>query len=84
MHCYFDTNLRLGPDPHRFIALDKVVPKAHFLDVVQFPDKTGATSLSYDTEWLAILRATQSFFPRSSVFVSMQKEYACVVQLIFI
>ncbi|KAK9802843.1 hypothetical protein WJX73_005943 [Symbiochloris irregularis] len=42
----------------RFLALDKCLPKRRFLQVVHFPDAHGAHELSYDAEWLAILRGT--------------------------
>ena len=46
----------------KFLALDKVLPNRHFLQVLSFPLPEGLSSpvLCYDPTWLAILRMTHS------------------------
>lgn len=42
-----------------FQALDKIIPRRHFMQVVDIPhDESKADSLEYDPEWLVILRKT--------------------------
>jgi lariat debranching enzyme len=41
----------------RFIALDKVLNRREFLEIIEFDSKVDTTkSIEYDLEWLAILR----------------------------
>lgn len=62
MHCRFDATVQhTGDQSTHFIALDKVLPRRPFLDVVSFPEATGPRVLTYDLEWLAILRATHQY-----------------------
>ena len=42
----------------KFLALDKCLPRRHFLQVVDFPQATGPLKISFDAEWLAIVRCT--------------------------
>jgi lariat debranching enzyme len=42
----------------RFLSLDKCLPGRQFLQVIDFPEASGALELAYDEEWLAIVRAT--------------------------
>jgi lariat debranching enzyme len=63
MHCWFDADV-----PHqdgsstRFIALDKVLPDRPFLDVLDFPQASGPRVLTYDREWIAVLKASHQYF----------------------
>ena len=44
----------------RFLALDKCLPRRHFLQVLDIPLRKGCSgpkALCYDVEWLAILKA---------------------------
>jgi lariat debranching enzyme len=41
----------------RFLALDKVVKRRKFLEIIEFDSKIDdSSSIEYDLEWLAILR----------------------------
>jgi lariat debranching enzyme len=42
----------------RFLSLDKCLPGRQFLQIIDFPAATGPKIISYDPEWLAILKAT--------------------------
>ncbi|KAI9313961.1 lariat debranching enzyme, C-terminal domain-containing protein [Dichotomocladium elegans] len=46
----------------RFLALDKCLPRRHYLEVIDIPDPVSTSNdLSYDLEWLAITRALQPY-----------------------
>jgi lariat debranching enzyme len=49
----------------RFLALDKCLPKRHFIQYVNIPNRT-AGNLTYDREWLGIVKATHQFLPSGS------------------
>jgi lariat debranching enzyme len=60
----------IGASATRFLALDKIVPGRAFLQVVDLPAVPGAPrALCYDEEWLAVLKATRQFYPRSDLTV---------------
>ncbi|KAL6069947.1 lariat debranching enzyme [Balamuthia mandrillaris] len=82
MHSYFeaqvphnlDGSVEGGASFTRFLALDKPLPKRHFLHVIDFPDKTGGSKeLSYDLEWLAILRTMHPYFSFSATPFALPK-----------
>jgi len=58
-----------------FIALDKAVERRPWLEVVDFPNETEDAVLSYDPEWLGILRATSSFISFSDSNMKLPKSF---------
>ena len=44
----------------RFLSLDKCLPGRQFLQIIDFPEATGPKVLSYDAEWLSILKTTHN------------------------
>ena len=72
MHVYFRATI-----PHEnnkntvFLALDKAEDRKPFMDAVSFPDASGPKVLTYDREWLAILRATHSLHGFTSNYVNL-------------
>ncbi|CAG9761545.1 unnamed protein product [Ceutorhynchus assimilis] len=60
LHCKFTATV---PHPNNqtteFLALDKCLPKRHYLQVVEIPhDETKKIQIEYDLEWLSILYLT--------------------------
>ena len=45
----------------KFLALDKVLPRRQFMQILEIPEATGECSFSYDLEWLAITKAFDRF-----------------------
>ncbi|KHJ89325.1 lariat debranching enzyme domain protein [Oesophagostomum dentatum] len=51
-----------GAEPTRFLALDKPIPRRQFIQAVELDiPEEAEMKLSYDQQWLAILRNTDSF-----------------------
>jgi lariat debranching enzyme len=42
----------------RFLALDKCLPHRDYMQILHFPEATGQKNLSYDQQWLAIVKST--------------------------
>lgn len=63
LHCKFSAVVPHNDPPSltKFLALDKCLPKRRFLQLLDIPtEKTGEPpKLTYDLEWLAILRSTK-------------------------
>lgn len=64
LHCKFSAVVQHSGPPSitKFLALDKCLPKRRFLQLVDIPTDEMATdppTLSYDLDWLAILRSTK-------------------------
>ncbi|KAK5972321.1 DBR1 domain-containing protein, partial [Trichostrongylus colubriformis] len=58
--------------PTRFLALDKPIPRRHFIQALELDIAPDAEmKLSYDPSWLAILRSTDGFtsISRSNTFL---------------
>jgi lariat debranching enzyme len=76
MHVKFEAVVKeeggTGRQTH-FMALDKVLPDRHFLEVIDVEpsapiitgDQQNTYKLQYDEEWLAILRVAQQWFSNS-------------------
>lgn len=47
----------------KFLALNKCLPGKHFLQILTLPGSEGDKILSYDAEWLSILKSTHEFYP---------------------
>jgi len=47
----------------RFLSLDKCLPGRQFLQIIDFPTATGPKVISYDPEWLAIIKSTHHMTP---------------------
>ncbi|KJH44464.1 lariat debranching enzyme domain protein [Dictyocaulus viviparus] len=61
-----------GAAPTRFLALDKPIAQRHFIQALEMNVAIEAeTKLSYDPQWLAILKATNSFtsISRSNIYL---------------
>lgn len=63
LHCKFSAVVQHSDPPSltKFLALDKCLPKRRFLQLLDIPSPTSTVppTLSYDLEWLAILRSTK-------------------------
>ncbi|GFT27568.1 lariat debranching enzyme [Trichonephila clavipes] len=68
LHCKF-TAIVPHDDKNRpetkFLALDKCLPRRHFLQVLEINNKTDTVQLEYDPEWLSILRSTNHLLSTS-------------------
>ncbi|KAI6649743.1 Lariat debranching enzyme [Oopsacas minuta] len=51
----------------KFLALSKCLPGKHFLQVLTLPSSEGDKILTYDAEWLSILKSTHEFYPVTEV-----------------
>eukprot|EP00999_Lentomonas_sp_LEN2_P001629 NODE_269_length_1763_cov_64.907090_g241_i0.p1 GENE.NODE_269_length_1763_cov_64.907090_g241_i0~~NODE_269_length_1763_cov_64.907090_g241_i0.p1 ORF type:complete len:415 (-),score=48.84 NODE_269_length_1763_cov_64.907090_g241_i0:79-1323(-) len=50
----------------KFLALDKVLPRRDFLQILDFPDGLGEKEICYDPDWLALVRSTHPFLDLGS------------------
>uniref|UniRef100_A0A0K0CW00 DBR1 domain-containing protein n=1 Tax=Angiostrongylus cantonensis TaxID=6313 RepID=A0A0K0CW00_ANGCA len=58
--------------PTRFLALDKPIPRRHFVQALEMDIAADAElKLSYDPQWLAILKLTDSFTSISSSNINL-------------
>ena len=60
LHCQYAALVKHDNDTEtKFLALDKCLPKRRHLQILDVPSEyDGELSLSYDVEWLAILKNT--------------------------
>ncbi|GFT86236.1 lariat debranching enzyme [Nephila pilipes] len=68
LHCKF-TAIVPHDDKNRpetkFLALDKCLPRRHFLQVLEINKKSDTVQIEYDPEWLSILRSTNHLLSTS-------------------
>ena len=62
LHVRYEASICHSGETTAFLALDKPGPKRKFMEMLQIPSESEKEDLhlSYDPEWLAILKATQS------------------------
>ncbi|XP_065891084.1 uncharacterized protein [Dysidea avara] len=70
LHCRFEASYKHCSSngevisTTKFLALDKCLPRRHFLEVIDVPHcDDAALKLCYDPDWLAITKATANMFP---------------------
>ncbi|CAJ0577385.1 unnamed protein product, partial [Mesorhabditis spiculigera] len=65
LHCKFPALIPHeldGVEPTKFLALDKPIPRRHFLQILDIEvDADAPLTLEHDADWLAILRSTDKF-----------------------
>lgn len=69
LHCKFAAVIPHGCGKvTKFLALDKCLPKRRFLQIVDIPHNNNLkTEISYDLEWLTILRLTNHLLSTKNV-----------------
>nr|XP_043607175.1 lariat debranching enzyme [Erigeron canadensis]XP_043607176.1 lariat debranching enzyme [Erigeron canadensis]XP_043607177.1 lariat debranching enzyme [Erigeron canadensis] len=65
LHCKFAALVQHGDGGPvtKFLALDKCIPRRHFLQIIEVESEPGPHEIHYDEEWLAITRKLNSVFP---------------------
>jgi lariat debranching enzyme len=72
-----------GEQTTKFLALDKCLPRRDYLQILEFPDvPESEKKLSYDPEWLAILKESLKYYSTSRhPGVHPAELYACILLL---
>ncbi|KAJ4815125.1 Lariat debranching enzyme [Rhynchospora pubera] len=65
LHCKFPAIIQHGEGGPvtKFLALDKCLPNRGFLQVIEIESDPGPYEITYDEEWLAIVRKFNGLFP---------------------
>ncbi|KAF3320501.1 putative Lariat debranching enzyme [Carex littledalei] len=65
LHCKFPAMIQHGEGGPvtKFLALDKCLPNRGFLQVIEIQSDPGPYEITYDEEWLAIIRKFNGLFP---------------------
>lgn len=66
LHCKFAAAYRHANCITKFLALDKCLPRGGFLQILDIPSTVPPYTLEYDSEWLSIMRVTDSLMSYSS------------------
>ncbi|KAG8895731.1 hypothetical protein FRC00_006984 [Tulasnella sp. 408] len=54
-----------GASETQFLALDQCLPNRDCLEIIDFPAPLDSPKLTFDAEWLGIVRATHQYFSRT-------------------